>query len=217
MATRPSEFLDWIPGGGAAIIDPPSGVKNVGWVVGESPPSQYTNWQINLIDQWIQYLDSVAQGWPNHFVDSEATLASAISDCDSDGGGVICVVGPFSITTAKVIPVNTILIGRGGLSVLTLNGSAKIQLSDQCSMRDLYFETSLTTGNLIEMIGASAVIWNCQFTVNPADTVVCVSVQGNGCGIQQSIFRGVLAPSTCIGIEFEAGFVDSYERDNSFY
>lgn len=217
MATRPAEFLDWITGGGAAIIDPPSGVKNVGWQIGESPPSQYTNWQINLIDQWLQYLDSVAQGWPNHFVDSEATLASAISDCASDGGGVICVVGPFAITTAKTIPINTVVVGRGGLSVITLQGSAVINLSDQDCLRDVYFETTITTGNLVVMAGASVTIWNCQFTVTPANTVVCVSVQGSGCGIQQSIFRGVLAPSTCTGIEFEAGFVDSYERDNSFY
>lgn len=59
MATKPTQFLDWIPSNSpASITDPPSGQKNSGWVPGQVPPAQFTNWQLNLIDRWIKWFDS---------------------------------------------------------------------------------------------------------------------------------------------------------------
>ena len=219
MATRPTEFLDWVPSNSpTAIIEPPTGQKNSGWLPGEIPPAQYFNWLFNLIDQWIQYLDdgSSGGGWPTAFVSNESELATAIAGALTDGGGVICVTQSMALVTSRTIPPNTVLVGRGGVTVITLGTGATLSLDTQAVMQNIYLDASKTSGNLVTMIGGSARIYNCEFSVLSTDALVCVSVQGNACGIESSIFRGVVA-ATAVGIQFEIGFVDNYESDNTFY
>lgn len=38
------------------IHEPPENKKDIGWVVGESPPSQWLNWLTNTTCKWIDYL-----------------------------------------------------------------------------------------------------------------------------------------------------------------
>lgn len=60
MATRPIEFIDWVPSGNPVdVIEPPSGQKNSGWQPGEIPPAQYENWVYYILDQWVQWLDQI--------------------------------------------------------------------------------------------------------------------------------------------------------------
>lgn len=217
MADRPSEFLDWIPDNTTNIIEPPTGLKNTGWPVGTSPPAQYFNWLLNLTNQWLEYLDEVASGWPNIFVDSEASFIDAIAQATTDGGGVICLQNSITLSGTRLLPVNTTLLGRDGFCVLTMGTSGILQMDDQARLQDVYIEATKSSGNLVEMIGSSVLASFNQFTVDPGDSLVCISVQGNACGITQNVFRGVLAPSVAVGIQFEAGFVDGYERDNTFY
>lgn len=62
-APRPALYLDWVPTANPLYIQQPSlGQKTTGWTAGEKPPFQYENWNVNLIDQWIQYLDGVITG-----------------------------------------------------------------------------------------------------------------------------------------------------------
>lgn len=59
MIQRPLEYLNWAASGN--ITEPPSALKSTGWQPGMKPPAQFTNWQINLIDQWIQWFDAATE------------------------------------------------------------------------------------------------------------------------------------------------------------
>jgi len=39
------------------IYEPPEIKKDIGWVAGECPPSQWMNWLSNIIHDWITYFD----------------------------------------------------------------------------------------------------------------------------------------------------------------
>jgi hypothetical protein len=53
---KPSSLPRWANVGGA-IVEPSPGKKDVGWVPPERPGAQYFNWLLNLIYQWIVWLD----------------------------------------------------------------------------------------------------------------------------------------------------------------
>jgi hypothetical protein len=38
------------------IIEPPQGLKNQGWLVGQRPPAQFWNWQEHNAYLWRKYL-----------------------------------------------------------------------------------------------------------------------------------------------------------------
>jgi hypothetical protein len=59
MSTRPAEYLNWTTGQPPAVIEAPANLRQNGWGVGVAPPAQYTNWQLWLLDQWVQYLDQI--------------------------------------------------------------------------------------------------------------------------------------------------------------
>ena len=59
MATRPSTYLNWTDGSPSKVVQPPSNFLLQGWQAGQAPPFQYANWQIWLLDQWVQYLDQL--------------------------------------------------------------------------------------------------------------------------------------------------------------
>jgi hypothetical protein len=59
MATKPSTYLNWTDGNPSKQVQPPSAQLLSGWTSGEPLPFQYLNWQIWLLDQWIQWLDSI--------------------------------------------------------------------------------------------------------------------------------------------------------------
>ena len=60
--TRPSTYLNWTDGASSKVIQPPAAFLLQGWQEEQAPPAEYTNWQIWLIDQWIQYLDQITVG-----------------------------------------------------------------------------------------------------------------------------------------------------------
>lgn len=217
MADRPSEFLNWIPDDTTNIIEPTTGQKNTGWLVGQKPPAQFTNWQINLIDQWLQYFDQVSAAWPNFFADTELQLADAIAGCNTAGGGVICIRSSFTINTSKDLPKNTIMVGRGGQSVMTIGGSAVLTAQERSILEEVNFRTSKTSGDLVQLQGTGVIVRDCDFGVDPTNaSLVCLSVAGDACIIEDNIFRGVASPSMGVGIEFEIGYADSVEEDNIF-
>jgi hypothetical protein len=175
------------------------------------------NWLFWLTDQWIQYLDEAAGGWPTVLVGDESELITALTDAASNGGGVICIRDSFSITDQRVMPANTVLIGRGGETVLTFaaTGDPKLDMDDQCELRNLFFECAKTSGDLVRMLGDSGRVISCEFDVEPTDSLVCVSVTGDANGVRDSVFRGVLG-ATAVGIEFDAMSSDGFEQDNTF-
>lgn len=60
MAAKPTTVPLWAYGGGAAITIPMGAKMALGWVVAEKPPAQYFNWQWNLVGQWCDYLNDIA-------------------------------------------------------------------------------------------------------------------------------------------------------------
>ena len=55
MSTKPTDLARWADTGGAIVI-PPSGKQNVGWVAGERPPAQFMNWLAHRNYLWNEYL-----------------------------------------------------------------------------------------------------------------------------------------------------------------
>lgn len=216
MATRPSSFLGWIPDNTTNIIAPSSGQKNTGWLVGQKPPAQYTNWQINLIDQWLQYFDQVAVAWPSNFCNDELSFSEAISACVTAGGGIICMLQSFSIVGSHTIPENTVFVGRAGESILTIGGSAVLSVAERAVLQDLLIRTSKTSGTLVQTSGMGTVIRDNDFLVEPTNALVCVSVASNANVLETNVFRGTAAPAVAIGIQFELGYSDNVEEDNIF-
>lgn len=61
---KPTKFPEWaeLPYvdpvvGGSNIVEPPTQLKNTGWLRKQKPPANYMNWLFNLINQWIEYFD----------------------------------------------------------------------------------------------------------------------------------------------------------------
>lgn len=46
---------------GAAVVEPSSGKKDVGWVAGERPPAQYQNWLQLWTYNWCEWLNSTME------------------------------------------------------------------------------------------------------------------------------------------------------------
>lgn len=59
MSVKPTDLARWADTGGAIVV-PPSGKQDVGWVPGERPPAQFLNWLNNLAYQWHAYIDQQA-------------------------------------------------------------------------------------------------------------------------------------------------------------
>lgn len=59
MATKPTQYLGWVPDGSPTkIAVPPASLQTSGWSAGQAPPAQIMNWLFYLTDQWITWLDS---------------------------------------------------------------------------------------------------------------------------------------------------------------
>ena len=69
MSNRPSEYLNWTTGQGSAVVAPPANLRSNGWGRSVRPPFEYANWQIWLLDQWVQYLDQITNtGTPDQVI-----------------------------------------------------------------------------------------------------------------------------------------------------
>lgn len=144
--------------------------------------------------------------YPNFFVTSSADLTTAIAAAASNGGGVICLLNSFSISSAFSIPAKTLLLGRKGGSIITFLAGGQINMPNNDSdMQDVWITTALTTGTLCALSGSRANITRCNFTVPSAGTTICINVTGNSNFTTRSVFAGVLAPSTGVGIKYTSG------------
>ena len=63
MATKPlsstlPRYADTVAGDPSKVSEPPSGKKDIGWVVGEKPPAQWMNWLLLQCYNWLVWLDA---------------------------------------------------------------------------------------------------------------------------------------------------------------
>jgi len=62
MTARPTGYATWAASGATNLAQPDGAHQNVGWGVGEAPPSSYFNYLQQQYDQWIRYLDAQRGG-----------------------------------------------------------------------------------------------------------------------------------------------------------
>jgi len=61
MATPPTvRSPTWADDGGADVTDPGTSKQATGWVEGEAPAADHTNWLLNAQGEWLDYLVSLA-------------------------------------------------------------------------------------------------------------------------------------------------------------
>jgi hypothetical protein len=58
MPSRPSNIAEWGTGS-APIVEPTLAQKQAGWTSGFKPPAQWFNWWMNLVYQWIVWLNAL--------------------------------------------------------------------------------------------------------------------------------------------------------------
>ena len=63
MATKPlsstlPRYADTVSGDPSKVSEPPSGKKDIGWLVGEKPPAQWMNWLLLQCYNWLLWLDA---------------------------------------------------------------------------------------------------------------------------------------------------------------
>jgi hypothetical protein len=167
-----------------------------------------------IADTFVSTQETV-QAYPSQFVTDEASLSAAISLCVTGGGGVICLLNAFPISSAHTIPPDTVLIGRKGLSVVTVLSGGSLTISNYAEVKDVYLTTALSSGTLMTLGSTRSTVEGCKFIVPGSSTVVCIYVTGNYNLILACDFLGVLAPSTGVGIEFVSG-TGNVKRDCLF-
>lgn len=172
------------------------------WIVPVGLAHTSTELVINPALSAANAIVSSANAYPNFFCTSEADLATAITSATSNGGGVICLLNSFNVTSAHTIPTQTTLIGRKGGSILTLSSTGALTFADEVAMRDVYLTTALTSGTLVTMSGNRGEVSGCKFTVPSNSSGTCIAASGNDNLISKSIFAGVISPSTGIGITY---------------
>jgi len=113
---KPTRDSTWATGGGALKTDPGISKQAEGWSI-EAPPVQYFNWWMNIVGQWISYLDvqvdAVAAQQNNYDAivgvgGTHATINAAIADVSE--GAKILVTDPLALTDTQVINKNDISI-----------------------------------------------------------------------------------------------------------
>jgi hypothetical protein len=143
--------------------------------------------------------------YPSLYVTSESDLTAAITTAIADSGAVICLLNSFSISSSHIIPVDTVLIGRRGQSVITVASGGSLTLSNSVLMRDVYITTALSSGILVTLNSLRSEVTGCKFSVPSNSTTVCINVTGSFSLITNSLFTGVAAPSTGVAIQYTSG------------
>jgi hypothetical protein len=151
-------------------------------------------------------LVTTPSAYPNYFVTSSADLTTAIASATSNGGGVICLLNSFSISTAFTIPAGTKLIGRKGGAIVTVLSGGSITIATGAYIEDVWFTTALTTLTTGMLILANnySVVRGCQFTAPSNSTTVELLVTGNSNRIYNCVFIGVVGGTT-VGIKYQSG------------
>lgn len=159
-----------------------------------------------------EWADVLTAGPGLYYVGSQVTLDAAIADCTALGGGQIIMTQAFSITAPKIIPSNTVFIGRKAATLLTFSGTGSLELQDESELRDLSIETALASGTLVTTTGDRCKINNCKVTVPASSSLTCVLLNGDFGTVSSCAFDGVIA-GTATGIDFGSGFENVEERN----
>jgi hypothetical protein len=165
--------------------------------------------------------------WPTNYVLNEAQLNQAITACAAAGGGIILINGAFSITTAKTIPQNTKLLGRGGGSpaggsfqaINMVNGSTINMTNNFSSMEGVQLIADSTfTGTMLSIGGFGCTVRECNFDLVPCSNVstnIAINFGGTGNRLYHNFIRGTSLTNK-VGIKYVGGS-DTTDVDTMFY
>lgn len=120
MASRPSLYPYWattttnLTGtGNTNKVRPKTSLRDIGWDLGQQPTCEEFNWQLNNIDQWVEYLDSIV------FAATASDTANTLALRDSNSSFAVKQLTstapngtkPFNVTsTTKVDNLNVDLL-----------------------------------------------------------------------------------------------------------
>jgi hypothetical protein len=140
MATRPTKYARW--GYGGTRVEPTDNKKSTGSLAGEKPPAPYDNWYKDLVDQWIEYFDSViAVGLLGDGTDGSATLD-----------------GVATVSWATLVGSTYTLTREPQLINLTINNGIKLKVNGSSGCYDIFGQgvLDLSLGGEIDGDGAAA-------------------------------------------------------------
>ena len=188
MLTKPTKHLDWAiapPAGG--VVEPGQAKKEFGWIADERPPAEFWNYNLNLVDQWLKYLeqeigtavaswDAVVSTQP---FGTHASLAAVMADGTVPSGARVLILEDETINTAIIINKTEVELYFGP-SVTYTKGTDTIGLSIQApgvKVINGKFQGFTTAGDkAIDMNGLADYCWfeRCRFAVN-TDTEIDTS------------------------------------------
>jgi hypothetical protein len=116
---KPSSKTLWTKTNPTVRVEPSGSKKNTGWAPNERPPAEYFNWLEYIVNEWIEYLESVTDSFIGYqsiyaaFVGTggiatHADLNSAVTDVAA--GSKILVVSSATINTPQLISKNRLTI-----------------------------------------------------------------------------------------------------------
>jgi hypothetical protein len=161
-------------------------------------------------------LVTAVSDWPNFFAASESDLSTAITSAGIAGGGIICLTTSFSITASHIIPAGTVLVGRYGGTVITVTSGGSLTLATGAIMEKVWFQTSLTSGAILNLSNNYSTVRNCQFTIPNTSTGAAILVSGNSNKMYNCVFFGVLDGDPGYGINYSAG-AGNEDYDSVFF
>lgn len=160
------------------------------------------------------------QAIPERFVGSELQLLAALSDMTAQGGGVILVTQPFSITGTITLTANVKLMGRGKKSMITVNGGQIILAGENAEVQDLGLTcVSGYTGNMIWIQARRCRIRNVHFDLTLAPDMAAsnsIRVEQSYNRVYECTFKGTAAAVNKTAINYIAGYVDNADVDSLF-
>lgn len=161
------------------------------------------------------------EAYPERFVDTQADLLTAISDMAGQGGGVILIDGPFSVSQTIVVSSNIKILGRGvGKNTITMLAGSQFQLGAGAELANIDFVADAArTGSMVLMNSTKAQITNCYLDisaqVNSAISSRAVQVTGSWNRLYNCTINGVVTPSIRVGVLYSGG-TNNADIDTTF-
>lgn len=173
MSAKPTSVARWADVGGAIVV-PPSGKQDIGWVPGEAPPAEYFNWIENLAYQWQKWL----------YDGNCAFAALSASTFSVSGASSFAAAGFSGLLTASAgitIPTGQALT-LAGTTTLSVGGLATF--SALATFNAGIATTSLTVSNNTTLGDSGAD----SLTVNAAATFAATAVFSGNSTFNAPIF-----------------------------
>lgn len=126
---KPTLSAEFATSGTAQKVAPGASRVSSGWLAGDEPPAEEENYLLNVIGQWLAFLDGIVEPFRLTTTLSPAALSGTNNDYAPTGHGAAAI---FRLTVSSGTPVITGLAGgaEGRVVVLTnIHATNSIDLS----------------------------------------------------------------------------------------